>query len=139
MVIDPKLLETALNEAHLPALLMATVHLTGDASILTPELKPMYDFFSDSRTGGLSDANQEKIKNFARKAILDHFEGGRALPPAPSAETVRKMMDFVAGAEIPEHYAPFLMEELQMSGVDPKRPDWSSPKLRAAAAKLPVV
>ncbi len=65
---------------------------------------------------------------------------GAPMPPPPSDETDRaRMMDFVAGAEIPEHYAPFLMEELAMSGEDPKRPDWSSPKLKAAAPKLPVV
>lgn len=139
MEIDPKLLETALNEAHLPALLMATVHLTGDASILTPDLKPVYDFFSDSRTGGLPEASQEKIKNLARNAILDHFEGGRALPPPPPPETIRKMMDFIVGAEIPAHYVPFLMEELALDGVDAKRPQWDTPKLKAASGKMRVV
>ena len=62
---------------------------------------------------------------------------GAPLPPPPSAETVRRMMDFVAGADIPEHYAPFLMEELAMSGADPKRPRLVEPEAeggRGAAA-----
>ena len=44
------------------------------------------------------------------------FKGGRALPPPPSPATVRKMMDFIAGADIPEHYVPFLTEELALDG-----------------------
>ena len=44
------------------------------------------------------------------------------------------MMDFVAGADIPDSYAAFLIEELQLDGVDTKAPDWSSPILKAAAA-----
>src|SRR5580692_1910658 len=118
-------LDEALAAAHLPALAAALVHLTGDASLVGRDRWPVYDFFGDSKLGGYSPERQAEIRE--------------AAPPQPSFETVRKMMDFVAGAEIPEPYAPFLMEELQMSGVDPKRPDWSSPKLKAAAPTLPVV
>jgi len=131
-------LDEALAAAHLPSLAAALVHLTGDAGLVGRDRWPVYDFYSDSKIGGYSLARQAELREAARAAIQAHL-AGTPLPPQPSFETVRKMMDFVAGAEIPEHYAPFLMEELQMSGVDPKRPDWSSQKLKAAASKLPVV
>jgi 4-hydroxyacetophenone monooxygenase len=131
-------LEAALADAHLPSLAAATVHLTGDASFITRTNWPAYDFFGDSKLGGYSPEAQGKIREAAREALQAHLAGA-PLPASPSAETVRRMMDFVAGADIPEHYGPFLMEELAMSGADPKRPDWSSPKLKAAAAQLPVV
>jgi len=131
-------LDEALAAAHLPSLAAALVHLTGDAGLVGRDRWPVYDFFSDSKIGGYSLARQAELREAARAAIQAHL-AGTPLPPQPSFETVRKMMDFVAGAEIPEHYAPFLMEELQMSGVDPKQPDWSSQKLKAAASKLPVV
>jgi len=131
-------LDEALAAAHLPSLAAALVHLTGDAGLVGRDRWPVYDFFSDSKIGGYSLARQAELREAARAAIQAHL-AGTPLPPQPSFETVRKMMDFVAGAEIPEHYAPFLMEELQMSGVDPKQPHWSSQKLKAAASKLPVV
>ncbi|HVM99327.1 MAG TPA: NAD(P)/FAD-dependent oxidoreductase [Caulobacteraceae bacterium] len=131
-------LDAALAAAHLPALAAALVHLTGDASFITRANWPVYDFFGDSKVGGYSEAVQAELRAKARTAIEAHLAGA-PLPPQPSLDTVRKLMDFVAGVDIPEHYAPFLMEELAMSGEDPKRPDWSSPKLKAAAANLPVV
>ncbi|HEY1753436.1 MAG TPA: NAD(P)/FAD-dependent oxidoreductase [Caulobacteraceae bacterium] len=131
-------LEAALADAHLPSLAAAMVHLTGDASFVTKANWPVYDFFGDSKVGGYSAATQAELRTRAKAAIEAHLAGA-PLAPQPSLETVRAMMDFVAGADIPEHYAPFLMEELAMSGIDPKRPDWSSPKLKAAAPHMPVV
>ncbi len=37
------------------------------------------------------------------------------------------MMDWIAGADIPSHYAPFLMDELGLGEADTKTPDWSDP------------
>jgi 4-hydroxyacetophenone monooxygenase len=131
-------LDEALAAVHLPALAAALVHLTGDASLVARERRPGDPLVGDSRAGGCWYGGHAELRARAKLA-MEAYLAGAPLPPQPSFETVRKMMDFVAGAEIPEHYAPFLMEELQMSGVDPKQPDWSAPKLKAAAAKLPVV
>jgi 4-hydroxyacetophenone monooxygenase len=131
-------LDAALAAAHMPALAAALVHLTGDASFITKANWPVYDFFGDSKVGGYSEAVQADLRAKAKTAIEAHLAGA-PLPPPPGLETIRRMMDFVAGVDIPEHYAPFLMEELAMAGADPKRPDWTSPKLKAAAARLPVV
>ena len=131
-------LDEALAQAHLPALVACLVHLTGDASLVSRDRWPVYDFFGDSRAGGYPPERQADIRARAKTAIEAHLAGA-PLPPAPTAALVRQMMDFVAGVDIPEPYAPFLMEELGLAGADSKRPDWSSPKLKAAAAKLPVV
>jgi len=131
-------LDAALADAHLPSLAAATVHMTGDASFITKANWPTYDFFGDSKLGGYPPETQGRIREAARAAMSAHL-AGMPMPAPPTEETIRRMMDFVAGADIPEHYGPFLMEELAMTGADPKRPDWTSPKLKAAAAKLPVV
>jgi 4-hydroxyacetophenone monooxygenase len=131
-------IDEALAAAHLPTLVASLVHLTGDASLVGRDRWPVYDFFGDSRTGGYSDDRQAEIRARAKSAI-EGRQASQPLPPQPTEAVIRQMMDFVAGVDIPEHYAPFLMEELQMSGVDPKRPDWTSPRLKAAAPKLPVV
>jgi len=138
MAIDLTNLDQALEQAHFPALLVALSHITGNTEQLTDRLKPLYDFFSDSRLGGLSDEKQAEIKALAKKAITDYVKSGEKLGPQLSTADLRKMMDFVVGAPIPEQYVPFLMEELGLGG-DPKLPQWTSPKLQSAAQKTHVL
>jgi 4-hydroxyacetophenone monooxygenase len=138
---DSETIDRALAEAHLPALLMALVHLTGDESLLTPERRASYEPlnpFAEPREGGYPPEVQADIRARAKAAIQARSTGA-PLPPPPSPQTIRKMMDFVAGADIPSHYAPFLMDELGLGGVDTKTPHWEAPKLKAAAAKLRVI
>jgi 4-hydroxyacetophenone monooxygenase len=132
-------IETALAEAHLPSLMMSLVHLTGDASILSDDMKPAYDMFADGRLGGFNDEKQARIRDRARAAITAYLAGDGTLPPPPAPATVRRMMDFIVGGQVPEHYTGMLMEELAVDGVDQKRPHWEAPKLKAAAAKMKVV
>jgi len=132
------ILDDALAEAHLPALLMSLVHLTGDASLLTEERRPEYVLLADGKLGGYSPEVQADIRARAKVAITAHMAGA-AMPPSPSPQTIRRMMDFLAGVDIPASYAAFLTEELQIDGVDTKAPDWSSPTLKAAAGRMRVL
>jgi len=130
-------IDQALKDAHIPSLMMSLVHLTGDASHLTPGDKPTYDFFGDGQ-GAIKPEVQEEIRSALKRAYLD-YTNGKPLPPPPSNETIRKMMDFIAGAEIPERYVPFLKEELGIAVEDTRVPRFDTPKLKAAAAKMKVV
>jgi 4-hydroxyacetophenone monooxygenase len=134
------MLDQALAEAHLPALLMSVIHITGDASVLDDFPTPVYDFFGDSRTGGWTPELQQKARDVARAALEKHKSGDK-LPPAPSAGTLKKMMNFIAGADIPAHYVPFLMEELAIEGVDVKHPHWDAPAVsdRKKGMKIVIV
>ncbi|MDR3507873.1 MAG: NAD(P)/FAD-dependent oxidoreductase [Caulobacteraceae bacterium] len=133
------MIDQALAEAHLPALLMSLIHITGDASLLSDELKPAYDFFAEGRLGGYSQATQDKLRAMAKAAISDYMAGDGVLPPPPDPATIRRMMDFIAGVEVPERYVPLLMEELSLDGVDQKLPSWDTPQLKSAAAKTKVL
>ncbi len=132
-------IEAALAEAHLPTLMMSLVHLTGDASILADDMKPAYDPFGDGRLGGLDATKQKRVRDAARAAITAYLASDGKLPPPPEPQTVRRMMDFIVGGQVPERYLGMLMEELAVDGVDQKRPDWDAPKLKAVAAKMKVV
>jgi len=138
MIVDQAELRQALEQAHLPSLMVALVHLTGDTSHMRG-IKPLYDFFGDSRTGGMTDEQQAQVRDFAARVITEYLEGKRQLPPPPGEATIREMMDFVSGAEIPERYVPFLMEELSVDGIDRKKPVWTEPKLKDAAGAMQVV
>ncbi|MBS0278100.1 MAG: NAD(P)/FAD-dependent oxidoreductase [Proteobacteria bacterium] len=133
------LLELGLMQAHLPALLMALVHVTGDASLLDEFPRPVYDFFAEGRLGGYNEETQSRLRARAKAAIEAYLVNGQTLPPAPSPATLHKMMNFVAGVDIPEHYLPFMEEELGISGEDAKHPHWESPKLQAARKDMRVV
>jgi 4-hydroxyacetophenone monooxygenase len=49
------------------------------------------------------------------------------------------MMSFVAGAEIPEGYADFLVDELSLGETNTKTPVWDSPRLKDSAARMHVL
>ncbi|HEV2363983.1 MAG TPA: NAD(P)/FAD-dependent oxidoreductase [Caulobacteraceae bacterium] len=136
--VDEAFLDQALSTAHLPALLMAVIHLTGDGGLLTPERRPSYVLFADGNLGGYAEAVQADIRRRAKAAIKAHLAGAPTPPPPPPA-TVRKMMDWIAGADIPESYAAFLNDELALYAADTKKPDWSSPGLKEAAGKMKAI
>ncbi len=131
-------IDEALAQAHLPALLMSLVHLTGDEGLLTHERRPTYELMADPAMGGFSEAVRTDLLARARSAIKAHLEGA-PMPPPPPPEVVQRMMDWIAGQDIPTHYAPFLIDELQLRGTDTKAPDWSTPKLRAAAKSMKAI
>ena len=134
---DEEILDSALRDAHIPSLMMALVHLTGSASHLADDRKPTYDFFGDGQ-GNIKPETQEQIREAVKKAYLDCAKG-KPLPPPPSNETIRRMMDFIAGAQIPERYVPFLKEELGIAVEDTRVPRWDTPQLKIAAARMKVV
>ena len=136
--IDEAVIDDALGVAHLPSLLAALVHLTGDASLLTPERRAAYVMMADNTAGGYSPEVQADLRARAKAAIKAHLAGAPA--PAPlTPDVVRKLMDWVAGADIPDHYAPFLLDELNLDGRTTKTPDWSAPELARAAGRMKAV
>src|SRR5580765_3022264 len=116
-------LDEALAVAHLPALLAALVHVTGDAGWLKPEWAPTYVPLSQGDPG-LPQAVQQEIRDKAKVALGHYLANGRVSIASPDAPTLRRMMDFVAGAPIPEQYAPFLIDELAVSGASSKDPQF---------------
>lgn len=115
-------IEKALSEAHLPALLTAMVHLTGDADAwLRPEWTPVYNPMERSDIG-LSEAVQAQARRAAAEAIAAHLAGKPLATPNPDVATLRRQMDFVSGAPIPEQYVDFLMDELALKGESTKDP-----------------
>jgi 4-hydroxyacetophenone monooxygenase len=131
-------LDSALEAAHLPALLAALVHMTGDAEWLRPEWTPVYTPLSRGDPG-LPQAVQAEIRQKAKAAIEAYLAGGSVKRPSPDRPILRRMMDFVGGGPIPETYADFLIDELAISGSSSKDPQFEQPKLKEAARKLRVL
>lgn len=134
----PADLETVLKDAHLPALMAALVHMTGDAGWLRPEWKPVYNPLSRGDTG-IPEDEQAKIRAQAAEAIRAYLAGKPMALPNPPVDILRRQMDFVAGAEIPETYVDFLMDELALAGQSSKDPRFDQPKVEAAARRMKVL
>lgn len=131
-------LDKILLDAHLPALVLSLVHMTGDASLLKDEWKAEYQAFPRGEPIFKPGA-EEEIRAKAKEVLTAKLAGTLPPAPAPSPETVRKMIDFIAGAEVPAEYLPFLQDELAIDGESSKNPHWEAPQLKAAASKMKVL
>jgi 4-hydroxyacetophenone monooxygenase len=118
----------ALKEAHIPSLMAALVHITGDLNIIRGEIRPTNAFFGDAQ-GGITEAQQEHIRGVAFEALRKYRDQGHKLPPAPSGDIV-EMVNFVIGTEVHGDYAEFLKAELAMDDSDP----YGVPELSAIPA-----
>ncbi|MBN9568825.1 MAG: NAD(P)/FAD-dependent oxidoreductase, partial [Alphaproteobacteria bacterium] len=135
------LLDEALRDAHLPALAVTLAHLTGDAGFLKAEWRPRYIPYTDNRMGGLSPAAQDKLRSAARQALREHGigqKGGAKLAPLSTAK-LQTLMNFVAGADVPERYLPLMLDELGLSESGGLQTPFAVKTSTAAAAGLNVV
>jgi 4-hydroxyacetophenone monooxygenase len=138
MADTPAAIEAHLKDAHLPALMTAMVHMTGDTSWLRSEWTPVYNPLSRGDPG-IPEAEQAKIRAAAAQVIAAHLAGKPLQLANPDVATLRRQMDFVAGAPIPEQYVDFLVDELTLKGKSSKDPQFDQPRLQAAARKLNVL
>lgn len=118
IVDEDATIESALQEANIPALMCALVHLTGDVSIVEGDIKPDNAFMGDPQ-GGIPLEMQAEIRARALDALKAWRDGDGKLPPVPDEATIRKMMNFIIGQDLPEEYIEFLESELSLKGEDP--------------------
>lgn len=115
---DDAAIAAALEDANIPALMAALVHVTGDAGVIRQGIAPSNDFFGDA-DGNISEADKAKIRAQALDAIRAYRDRGCTLPAPPEKAPIREMMDFIAGQELPDEYEAFLESELALDGADP--------------------
>ncbi len=131
-------IEEHLKDAHLPALLCAMVHMTGETDWLKAEWTPVYNPLSRGDTG-IPEDEQAKIRARAAVAIKAFLDGKPMALASPSVDVLRRQMDFVAGAPIPEMYVDFLVDELALKGESTKDPKSEHHLPRDGARRLKVL
>jgi 4-hydroxyacetophenone monooxygenase len=114
---DDAFLAAALEHASIPTLMMALVHLTGDASLLHGPIRPQRTLRGET-DGGLSDADKAAVRAAALDAVRAYRDRGCTLPPPPDAPTIRAMMSFMVGDEVPGEYVPMFLEEMALDRGD---------------------
>ena len=112
--------------------MMSIVHLTGDASLLRGTDPPADDHARRASTAGCPTADKAAVRAMALDALRAYRDRGCTLPPPPSPETIREMMSFMVGEEVPDEYVPMLLEEMALDGGDARDVDVGRRAGRAA-------
>lgn len=121
---DDAFIESMLGDASIPTLIMSLVHITGDVKFLRGSIRPRTPYMGEAQ-GGLSEEEKASIRSVALQALKEFRDNGCRLPPPPSEEVVREMMNFLVGTQVPADYTPFVLEELALDGKDARIPSWT--------------
>ena len=117
-----------LAEAELPPLLPALACLTGDLTLLRPELRPEALLLTLPQ-GGLTDDQQSAIRDVALATLIAYRDGGCVPAPPPGVEALQQILEFAVGGAEMGAYLPLLEEELAYSGEDRRGPNWTKAEL----------
>jgi 4-hydroxyacetophenone monooxygenase len=115
---DDTALYRALRDAHVPSLMAALVHITGDAKLIRGDIRPKNDFMADAQ-GGITPAQQEQIRALAFRELKKFRDSGQRLPAPPSEAVIGEIVNFMIGQPLSPGYAQFLISELAIHDEDP--------------------
>src|SRR6185503_11643362 len=136
---DDAFLAWALEHASIPTLMMSLVHLTGDASLLDGPIRPGAAMMGDV-DGDLTADDKAAVRAMALAALRAHRDRGGTLPPLPSPDTVRRMMSFMVGQEVPAAYVPMMLEEMALDGADARDVAWDGvPAAARARCRVAII
>src|ERR1700744_2706518 len=110
----------ALEDVSIPTLLLSLVHITGDPQFIR-DFKPMGIFLNEIQ-GFMSEQDKARARAAAFPALTGYRDRGCPEPGPLSLELIREMMDWVACEPITDDYLPLVLEEMDLDGVDPRRP-----------------
>ena len=118
-------IEQALRYAGVPALMMSMIHMSGDSSLLDGEIRPNTAILGEIQ-GFLPMGQRDEIRRQALEVIkrYRYRDSGCRMAPLSDKSTIRRMMSFVVGEEVPEEYVPLMLEEMNLDGVDSRSFHW---------------
>ncbi len=124
----------ALQQVSIPTLLLSLVHITGDPRFIR-DFKQAGIFLNEVQ-GFMSEDDKARARAEALTVITDYRDRGCPEPAPLPRQLIREMLNWAACETVPDHYLPLLVEELDLDGIDPRRP---APLDADSAAALPVV
>lgn len=110
----------ALEQVSIPTLLLSLVHITGDPRYIR-EFNQAGLFLNEVQ-GFMSEEDKARAREVALPVIADYRDRGCPVPDPLPAEVVREMMDWAACEPVDDDNVPLMLEELDLEGVDPRRP-----------------
>jgi 4-hydroxyacetophenone monooxygenase len=126
----------ALQDVSIPALLLSCIHMSGDASLLDGPLKPAGIFLNEVQ-GYMSEPDKAAAREYALDVIRDYRDRGCPEPGPVDTALLKRMMNWLVCAEVPDEYVPMMLEEMELDGRDSR--DTALQSDPAARAEFPVV
>ncbi|OBF97723.1 4-hydroxyacetophenone monooxygenase [Mycobacterium sp. 852014-52450_SCH5900713] len=127
-------IEAALADVSIPTLLLSLVHITGDPRFIR-DFKQMGVFLNEIQ-GFMSEEDKARARAAALPVITEYRDRGCPEPKPLSLDLIREMMDWAACEHVTDDYLRLVLEEMDLDGVDPRRP----PTVPAdSAADIPVL
>ncbi len=121
-------IRASLEQAELPPLLPALAYLTGDLTLLKPELQPDPLLIAMPQ-GGLTEEQQAQIRSDALRVLIAYRDGGCQPAPVPTDGQLQRILEFTVGGASMGEYLPLLEEELAYRGEDRRAPGWQLAQL----------
>ncbi|MGE4056822.1 MAG: flavin-containing monooxygenase [Vicinamibacterales bacterium] len=128
--LDDDALRRIVADAELAPLLAALAQISGDTTLLDPQLRPpLTPSPTELPQGGMTPEHQVIARERAFETLKRlRAEGGR-ITTETSPERLRELMTFITGAGADE-YLQLLSDELGVGdSTDPGAPSWSKPQL----------
>jgi 4-hydroxyacetophenone monooxygenase len=130
-------LRRALQDVNLPTTLMVLAHLTADAKWLSPRyapgpiVAPEGSLFPDD-SGSYPAEIAEEIRTSAFQVLSRLRDAGAELPPPPTFETMKAMMEFSVAEPVSDDFIAMLMEE---TGFVDRDEQWRKPLQQSLAGR----
>ncbi|MGJ7491477.1 flavin-containing monooxygenase [Variovorax sp. ZT4R33] len=127
-------IQNAVAEADLPALMATLAMITGDTSLIAPDLKPSLPPMTTviAPQGGMDAQAQEKARRLAVTALIRHRDAGSQRGAAPSPALVDECVKFLIRGDI-EEFRSLLEHELGIA-QDLGAPGWTQPEIAPTTA-----
>jgi 4-hydroxyacetophenone monooxygenase len=137
---DDAFLAEVVQHGSIATLLMAIVHLTGDAARVLDGPIRLQPTLPGEVDGGLTDDDKAAVRAMALQALRDYRDRGCTLPPPPAPETIRAMMSFMVGTEVADEYVPMFLEEIALAHGDERGVTWDDvPAERRAGFRVAII
>jgi 4-hydroxyacetophenone monooxygenase len=123
-------LESRLQAANIPALLVALYQLTGDRAWLEEPYRPTRSQGMDlNQSGGLDEERQGAVRSAAATAFLAWWAGAEPAVPEPSGGELARLLSAAMGEPVPPEYEDMMAVELGFRviprpGPPPDDPDF---------------
>ena len=114
----------ALADAEIPPLLPALAYLTGDLTLLRPDLRPD-PLLGSLPQGGLTAEQLAAARALAHEVLIGFRDGGCVAAPPPTEADLLRIMEHAVGQDGIAAYLPLLSEELAVRDRDHRAPDWN--------------
>ena len=117
-----------LEDAELPALLLACAMLEGSSAILEGAPRPQRGLLAGAN-GGYDEAQIADARKRCFDALRRFRDAGCPPPPRLARSELRELLSFVIEEERLDAFLPFLLDELSLDGTDTRAPGWTKSEI----------